>query len=270
MLRRASTYRPVLLLTVVGDACQVMCWTATYAYSHTLPTVCTSSSACVLQSMYTFNFRYLHPSWLGTTVVLLPLLAVLTNFPLLAVTLRDNIIILSRVLLNAGEGDDDDGEGGRLLSPAREWSRAGGRHRHQSARRAADTGVCACATGDPLRVCTPDRARRGSFTVSSGTPKLSWMRSRSRAVSDSAALLRHDLLSTTATAAQLRASFRVRVAVGILAVAPPFAIGYATSDIDLVVRVTGSYGGAWGMDASQAQRSGCRAATLTRWCAASL
>lgn len=91
---------------------------------------------------------------------------------------------------------------------------------------------------------TPERGRRSSFTVSSGTPKLSWVRSRSRAVSDSAALLRDDLLEDKATAARLRPSFRVRVVVGIVAVAPPFVIGYATSDIDLVVRVTGSYGGA--------------------------
>lgn len=96
-----------------------MCWTATFAYSNTLPTVCTSSSACALQSMYTFNFRYLQPSWVGTTVVLLPMLAVLANFPLLAVTLRDNIIILARVLLDARHSDDNSDEGNRLLSPAR-------------------------------------------------------------------------------------------------------------------------------------------------------
>lgn len=62
---------------------QILSWTGVWAFSRMLPEACTPAGPCRPQQLYTFNFSYLKPSWFGSTIEVLPLLALLTNFPLL-------------------------------------------------------------------------------------------------------------------------------------------------------------------------------------------
>lgn len=103
---------------------QILSWTGVWAFSRMLPEACTPAGPCRPQQLYTFNFSYLKPSWFGSTIEVLPLLALLTNFPLLgnarsrqgafapacsrthpvahtypaAITLRDNLIVLFKLV----------------------------------------------------------------------------------------------------------------------------------------------------------------------------
>ena len=201
-----------------------MSWTAVYAFANTLPSKCTSDSVCHLQSMYTFNFRYLSPDWVGTGVVLLPLLAVLTNFPLIAITLRDNMIVLFKVAFsNHTSRPADSAESRSLLQPP--------------------------VASDEVRVLTPDMRTGHAMAMDSTSggdvvPAARQARmSRTRRLS-SAAQLKEELLAEPAGAAHPNPALTVRVAVALCAVSPPFLVAFVTDNIDLVVRVTGSYGGA--------------------------
>jgi hypothetical protein len=46
----------------------------------------------------TFNFAYVSPSWMGRAIIFAPMFAIITNVPLIAITLRDNLILLVRMV----------------------------------------------------------------------------------------------------------------------------------------------------------------------------
>jgi len=54
---------------------------------------------CQLQALYTFNFGFVQPAWFARFIAMAPLLSMLSNFPLIAMTLRDNLMILVATLL---------------------------------------------------------------------------------------------------------------------------------------------------------------------------
>ncbi|KAA0160456.1 hypothetical protein FNF31_04325 [Cafeteria roenbergensis] len=84
-----------------------LCWTAVTAFDGTpMPpppmsttTIsggcqCTAQAtlACPPQSLYTLNFGYL--GGVGTAIIVAPLLSLLSSFPVIAITLRDNMMVL--------------------------------------------------------------------------------------------------------------------------------------------------------------------------------
>ena len=54
---------------------------------------------CQLQALYTFNFGFVKPAWFARFIAMAPLLSMLSNFPLIAMTLRDNLMILAAIIL---------------------------------------------------------------------------------------------------------------------------------------------------------------------------
>lgn len=92
----------------------VVCWSAVWAYhglvqpeegcdAHT-------THACGLQDLYMFGFGYVRPWELSRFILLAPLLSMLSSFPLIAITLRDSLILLylrtcgGSIASNASEG----------------------------------------------------------------------------------------------------------------------------------------------------------------------
>ncbi len=61
---------------------------------------------CQLQALYTFNFGFVRPAWFARFIAMAPLLSMLSNFPLIAMTLRDNLMILTAICLQHAAGGE--------------------------------------------------------------------------------------------------------------------------------------------------------------------
>ena len=84
-----------------------LCWTATFAFNnHCLPeseqVKAHGVAACIIQKVYTNTFTYVDSAGLRYTVMLLPLASVATNFPIIAVTLRNCLRIAAGNVFGQG------------------------------------------------------------------------------------------------------------------------------------------------------------------------
>jgi len=79
-----------------------LCMSALFAFdSRSLAPDCsdTSLSPCRLQQLYTLNFSNYHAKWLADFLVLFPVFTLTTNFPLICITLRNNLTTLVETLI---------------------------------------------------------------------------------------------------------------------------------------------------------------------------
>lgn len=119
--RRWATPTIGIVFFVVLGYYLTLCTTAVVAYVGTplppppqsTPTIsgecqCTAKAreACPPQSLYTLNFGYLGTT--GTLIIVAPLLSLLSSFPVIAITLRDNMIVLYWYLTGRGQFPERD------------------------------------------------------------------------------------------------------------------------------------------------------------------
>lgn len=80
----------------------VLCMSALFAFdASTLDASCSASSIhpCKLQQLYTLNFISYDVHWLADFLVLFPVFTLTTNFPLICITLRNNLITLLETII---------------------------------------------------------------------------------------------------------------------------------------------------------------------------
>jgi len=271
-----------IVLAVVLVYYLVLCWTAVTAFVGTpvppppqsTPTIsglcqCTAQAtrACPPQSLYTLNFGYLGP--LGTALIVAPLLSLLSSFPVIAITLRDNMMVLYWYVTGRGAHPEDDPLVRALACCACCLV---------SMREPGEPDVDAASDlgrDDPSGVVTPRahlltpasraEARRGAaepMLPKTGSiqgleesdeaelrsvysdaqhhhgPTKGPLRTLADAVAGPAR-------STSAAPSSTKdAPLVLRILFGCVAVAPAFVIAALTDDVDVLVGITGGYGGA--------------------------
>lgn len=95
----------------------LLCVSAVYAFAPSLPAKCVvggDSEFCAIQGPYTLNFANFHVRALADFLTLFPVFTLTSNYPLISITLRNNVRALVRSLgasardwLDAGDRADD-------------------------------------------------------------------------------------------------------------------------------------------------------------------
>jgi amino acid permease len=83
-----------LFIWVVNMA---LCWTAVIAFQNAPEDTCypyPSTAPCKIQDLYTLNFQSFRVEFVGKFLVLFPAFTITTNYPLIAITFRNNVITL--------------------------------------------------------------------------------------------------------------------------------------------------------------------------------
>lgn len=75
-----------------------LCWTAALAFDNNCPPpapggVSNTTEKCLIKKVYTTSFNWVSVSAVRYIVTVLPLVSVTTNYPILAVTLRNNMAL---------------------------------------------------------------------------------------------------------------------------------------------------------------------------------
>jgi len=83
----------------------VLCISALFAFSGFSNPTCKSNSdlPCRIQDLYTLNFSSYHIQAISHFLVLYPVFSLTTNFPLLAITLRNNMLFLFKYCLKSSQ-----------------------------------------------------------------------------------------------------------------------------------------------------------------------
>jgi hypothetical protein len=74
-----------------------ICWTAVIAFQNAPNDKCEpfpSKDPCKIQDLYTLNFQSFRVEFIGKFLVLFPAFTITTNYPLIAITFRNNVITL--------------------------------------------------------------------------------------------------------------------------------------------------------------------------------
>ena len=181
--------------------------------------------ACGLQELYTFNFGFLQPRWAARALAMAPLLGMVSVFPIISITLRDNLMLtLSAVLAAVGgvgpyqrlaEADPDPASRQPEVELAHR-SAGGATGTHSDSEHAEEWEV------RPLRGRRQSAASAPAVQTPTPTCAARWA---------------HSLASPSDT------PLSVRVAFGLLAVVPAYITAAYTRDIDFLLRIVGCYGG---------------------------
>ena len=106
-IRPDKWIQTTLLLTIFGSVlCYLLlCGAAMFAFEDSIATSCaTGAKACLVQKLYSLNFQSYHFTWIGKFIQGYPLLMVCL-YPLIAITLRNNLRRLIALVCTAALGD---------------------------------------------------------------------------------------------------------------------------------------------------------------------
>lgn len=214
-------------LTLLAVLCYylALCWMTLYAFPDKLE--------LISNDIVTFAFQDIQPRWLAKLVMAVPLLGVCTNYPIIAIVLRDNLIILWRLAQDAWtkrqrKGDErkalleqDLGDGAAPGAGGFIESREAGNYAGAVRGRLNGPAVQPLST-----VVGPSFADSSAYDLSYGT------------TATTASDVPADLLS-----GEVEASQCMKVVVGLLAAMPSMLLAATHANVGAVIAICGSYGG---------------------------